>query len=296
MHIRSYKHHAQGLVEYALILVLVAIVVIGILALLGSSSSGGLSIPFLSKRIPYAPRIDYGHVEDVIIQDIKVSSVRTTTSPAFTKETKVAIYNFDSPQGTQGGVLVSDSFASALRREGYQIFERSEIERILQEQQLLTEGRVTVSDLDIASRLGQLGSVEYMIFGAVTLYNSQGQDISLPVKVEDTDREIYRKEYDDYRNWYINGFRITLDRSDAAARAESLRTKEKVLSLEELENELQNVKKREFRTVASVGISAKIVNVRTGEIVWMGQAETTDFTLVDAAARVVDELLKTALS
>jgi len=295
---RLYKNKAQGLVEYALILVLIAVVVIGLLAFFGSSTSGGLPIPFLSKRPPYPPRADYGRVEDVVIRDIAVSSVRANEGPAFGQDVRVAVYTFDAPQGTQGGVLVSDIFAATLREKGYQVFERSEIERVLREQQLLIEGRTTASDLDIAQRLGQLGAVQYMVFGAVTLYNSEGQTVLLPVTVAQEDREVYEEEYAEYRDWYINGFRLAPNRwaTDAFDRAEMLRAEEGVLSIEELEEELLKEPREEFRTIASVGISAKIVDVQTGEIIWMGQSETTDFTLVQASSRVVEELLNSALS
>jgi hypothetical protein len=311
--IRRQKQFGQGLVEYALILVLIAIVVIGILAVLGGGGGGATisdsgnvemggssyfpSIPIISKRQPYPPRFYYGSVEDVIIQDISISSVKINEGPVFEQNAGIAIYTFESPKETQGGVLVSDMFASLLRKEGYQVFERSQIERLLSEQQLIMEGRVVANDLDVAQRLGQLVAVDYMIFGSVTLYNSEGQTIFLPVRILEKDRQVYAQEYEKYRNWYVNEFRLSPDllTKSSTERAEKLRAELNVLSLEEMEEMLAKSSKEEYRTIATLGISAKIVDVKTGEIVWMGQAETTDFTLVNAANRIVDEFLVSIL-
>jgi len=48
---------------------------------------------------------------------------------------------------------------------------------------------------------------------------------------------------------------------------------------------------RQTSTIASIGISAKVVDVRNARIVWMGQAETNDFTLVGGADRLVATFL-----
>jgi len=36
-----------------------------------------------------------------------------------------------------------------------------------------------------------------------------------------------------------------------------------------------------------IGATAKVVDVKSGQIVWMGQAEAHDFTLVDASQRII---------
>ena len=172
IHRRSFEA-GQGLVEYALILVLVAIVVIGLLSLFNFGSIKKYFVP----TPPYAPRIYFEEIESVVIQPVGVNSIKILEGPVFTPDTKVAIYNFDSPKDTQGGILVSDIFAAHLRTKGLQVYERDEIDRILSEQTLISQGIVTVNDLQIAQKLGNLITVDYMVFGAVTLYRSDGQTI-----------------------------------------------------------------------------------------------------------------------
>lgn len=281
----------QGLVEYAVILIFVAIVLIGFA---GCSSIKKYLVPIP----PYAPRIYYEDIKNVVIQPVGVNSVKRLAGPIFAPDTKVAIYNFDSPKDTQGGILVSDVFAAHLRARGFQVYERDEIDRILSEQALISQGKVAVNDLEIAEKLGTLIPVNYMVFGAVTLYRSDGQTIFLPVYIVEDDKASYMAEYEEFRDYYVNGFRPlsaeywTLTSSE---RGEKLRTSLKILSLEELEEELAKAYTTEYRTIASIGVSAKIVDTVTGEIVWMGQAETTDFTLVDGASRIIDEFIRSIL-
>lgn len=293
IHRRSFES-GQGLVEYALILVLVAIVVIGLLSLLNFGSIKKYFVP----TPPYAPRIYFEEIENVVIQPVGVNSIKILDGPVFTPDTKVAIYNFDSPKDTQGGILVSDIFAAHLRTKGFQVYERDEIDRILSEQALISQGIVAVNDLQIAQKLGNLITVDYMVFGAVTLYRSDGQTIFLPVYVVDDDKTSYVAEYEEYKDYYMNGFRpfsIEYWTLTPFERGEKLRADLEILSLEELEAKLAETYKTEYRTIASIGVSAKIVDTRTGEIVWMGQAETTDFTLVDGASRIIDEFIMSIL-
>lgn len=295
---RKFHHRpfefGQGLIEYALILVFVAVIVIGVLSFVNFGGIGKYFFP----TPPYSPRIYYENIENVVIQPVGVNSVKILDRPIFTPDTRIAIYNFDSPKDTQGGILVSDIFASRLRVKGLQTYERDEIERILSEQTLISQGTIVASDLEIAQKLGNLITVDYMVFGAVTLYKSDGQTVFLPVYVVDADKASYIAEYEKYKEHYVNGFRpfsIEYWTLSPSEREEKLRADLKILSLDELENELKETYKTVYRTIASIGVTAKIVDTRTGEIVWMGQAETTDFTLVDGASRIIDEFIMSIL-
>jgi len=62
-----------------------------------------------------------------------------------------------------------------------------------------------------------------------------------------------------------------------------------VLSLSELDTELKKTYISDARVIASVGISAKVIDVSKGEIIWLGQSETNDFTTVSATRRILDQ-------
>lgn len=290
---KSGQEQGQGLVEYALIMVLVAVIVIVVLALLG----GGLGGLF-NKDQPYMPRTYYAEVDEVIIREISVNSTNVSGDFIIPPNARIAIYNFESPKETQGGILASDTFAALLRQRGLEVFERDQINRILTEQNLIVEGKVVASDLEIAGKLGALETVDYMIFGAVTLYQSESQTIFRPVRIRQEDIPVYIDDYNEYREWYVDGFRpLSIDywTLSSSERAEKMRKELEVLSLEELQRELEETTVSEVRNVASIGISAKIIDIKSGEIVWMGQAETTDFTLVGGANRIIETLIESFL-
>ena len=63
--------------------------------------------------------------------------------------------------------------------------------------------------------------------------------------------------------------------------------------MEELEEEYKKFSKEEFRIVATVGVSMKIVRVRDAKVVWAGQGETNDVSLVNGATRIVESFMET---
>lgn len=247
-----------------------------------------------SETPPYFPRTYVEDVSTVVIRDISIHSVKTVASPVLNKGSRVAVLNFKSPGDSQGGVLISDIFASLLIRDGYQVVEREKIEKLLKEQDLIDGGGATISDLDIAERLGNLASIDYMVLGAVTLYESEAQSIYLPIKIREEDRIRYQDQYVSYRDWYIDHFfPFSLDyfKSDEE-KLKILRVENGVWSLAEIEEELKKRSVQEFRVIATVGITAKIIHVSSGAIIWTGQAETVDFTLVDGAKRILEGFIK----
>jgi hypothetical protein len=267
----------------------VIFLVVGFLLVSCAASFTGIGVP----KKPYLPRTFYLDVKDVVIEDIEPIIIKTVDGPVFSQNSRIAVLNFHSPEKTQGGSLVSDMFASLLRKEGYQVFERDKIQRILDEQQRVEEGRVAQSDLEVAETLGKLETVDYMVFGAVTIYKSKAQSIYLPLRIKQEERERYIEEYQDYKDWHLNHwfpFPLYFFEPEEE-KLKILRHVEGVWSLEELENEYRKVLKRENRVIATMGISAKVVDVRTGGIIWTGQAETNDFTLVNGTARILNEFL-----
>ncbi|MDZ4786783.1 MAG: CsgG/HfaB family protein [bacterium] len=239
---------------------------------------------------PYFPRTDYGSAQEVVIKPANVNVIKLVKGSLFQKESKIAVFKFDSPNTTQGGALVSDMFSTLLQQKGFKVVERDNIDRILREQKLILEGKTIVSDLEVARRLGQLIAADYMVFGTVTLYQAEPQSIYIPIKIKKEDREEYEKEYTEYRDKYVNSwlsFWVPKDK-----KIKQLREDAKVLSISEIETELGKLAKNESRVIATVGISSKVVDVKSGGIIWQGQGEANDFTTVNASKRVLEDFIK----
>lgn len=243
------------------------------------------------KTPPYPPRTYYGSAEDVIIKEVEINSVKGRISKIINRGERVAVLSFKSPGNTQGGALVSDIFSLMLQQNGVSVVERDHIDKVINEHKLINSDGAALSDLQVANKLGKLVSADYMIFGSVTLYKSEGQVIYLPVNVKQEDRESYMSEYSEYREWYLNSWSWWPFSDSLEKRIKKLRVDDKVLSLSELEEELGKLTKTEFRNIASIGVSAKIVDVSTTKIDWMGQGETVDFTLVRGANRILDKFV-----
>jgi hypothetical protein len=242
---------------------------------------------------PYFPRTEYGTSEEVVVRPVSPNTVKLREGELFEEGSKVAVFQFQSPDMTQGGALVSDMFSSLLQEQGFSVVERDNIDSILREQNLVGENRTSLSDLQVADRLGKLTAADYMVFGSVTLYQAEPQTIYIPIRVKEEDRNDYEEEYSKYRRSYLNSWDFWVPRERKIKR---LREEANVFSLSEIETELTKTSKQEFRVIASVGISAKVVDVRRGEIIWLGQGETNDFTTVNATQRILNEFIKSIQS
>lgn len=289
--LRSKKNNNNTEQGFTLVELLFTVVFI---SLISAISLGGLT--GCSPDVPYFPRTYFTSLEDVVIRPVNLNSVNLdeqfhiNKKPLFDENSKIAVFSFKTPEGTQGGALVSDMFTALLEEKGYKVVERDNIERILREQEIIGEGKTSLTDLDIAERLGKLVAADYMVFGAVTLYQAEPQTVYLPTLVRDEDREGYEKDYNIYRDWYVNRFWPFWETQEQ--RIKQLRSQLGVLALEELEDKLSEVSKKEFRVIASVGISAKVVDVKNATIRWLGQGETNDFAIVSATKRILEEFLK----
>lgn len=252
---------------------------------------GGITFGLISgcSSPPYFPRTEYGTPEEVVIQAVEPNTVKIGKGQVFNKEDRIAVFNFKSPDLTQGGILVSDMFSSLLQAQGFTVVERDNIDQILNEQNLIDDEKILLTDLEIADRLGKLAAADYMIFGAVTLYQAEPQTIYLPIRIRDDDRDEYQKDYNTYKDKYLKSWDFWVPQNKKIQR---LRAEDKVLSLTEIETELEKLSKQEFRVIASVGISAKVVDVKEGKVVWLGQGETADFTTVNATRRILEEFIK----
>lgn len=241
---------------------------------------------------PSVPPTEFVPVEEVIVSNVVAETVSDYRGRGDISQKTMAVLSFSSPDRTQGGQLLSDMFSIKLKRAGISVIERDAIDRLIDEAELANSGSTQMTQLEIAERVGQLAAAQYILLGAVTVYDAEGELVYIPRRIKSqTDKDKYKKRYDSYFEKNVDKVflaRLFTSRED---RIDDIREEDGVLSLRELEDELEKLPAQRFWTVANVGVTVKLVDVATSEIIWMGQAETTDVTLVGGASRVADALL-----
>lgn len=272
---------------FTLIEFLVVIVIIG--------SVLSISLPIFINLVSwkstlYLPRTYHEDVQNIVVRPVNFNGFKKNRGNIFNKESRIAILAFKEPDQTQAGALISDMFTALLEEEGYTVLERDNIDKVLREQEIIESRKTSLTDLEIANRLGSLISADYMIFGAVTLYQVKPQSVLLPVRIRDEDRDEYGKDYLKYKERYMNRMRLMFWVSEEE-KSKQFRRKIQPLSLEKLEQQYGERTKKESHVIASIGVSAKVVDVKSGKIVWLGQGETNDFNVVDATRRILEDFL-----
>ena len=211
--------------------------------------------------------------------------------------------------GEQGGSLVTDRVAALLlikRNTGaLQFVDRSRIDQVMNELKRTNSEFVRLSDTEKAKKLGVLVGADHLLFGSVTEFTSN----NMPVPVKEVfvagERERYQNDYNKYvaetdeaeaaANDNIRRLQafiadegsfspemMVIGTSSAVQRqlkAQNLiaqnqqslvqlqAKRQQVRSIDEYERGLRT--SQEFATVASVGVTAKLIEVSSGEIVWV---------------------------
>lgn len=277
------REHGLTLVEVLILLGLIGLVVFVVVPMFSGRN-------LFSPNPPYLPNFYYDDYRNVVITEVRKNVFKSykgsQLKTILDAHQRVAVFKFASPANTQAGALVSDILALKLQRQGVDVLERDNIGKITQEQ------KIAAKDSELSSYykgVGNLLAVDYLVIGAVTFYDASGHVLHLPMKIKESERKKYSSEYAKYREWYLEKWWPFWVQKEK--REDILRVENKVLSLSELEEEYKKYSKQEFRVVATVGMSVKVVRVRNGEIIWLGQGETNDVSLVGGASRIADQFI-----
>lgn len=168
----------------------------------------------------------------------------------------VAVLDFDdAPRFPGSGEIVAQAFLQELLERGFRVIERSRIDALLAERRLNAKDERAVQK--IASELG----VDAFVTGSVSTYLPERRTTTW-VREADTNS--------------------TVVGSSNTARQRRSRTRETVTPLTNYES-------------AELGIISRMVDVKTGEILWVGSYQSSGYNLQDVAQYVSDEIIREVL-
>lgn len=199
----------------------------------------------------------------------------------FSKIERVALLGFDDAARRRGsGNLVASVFEKQLLHAGYSIVERRRVDQVLSEQRLGASGAV---EPRTARKLGKLLGVDAFVLGSVTEFRAAERE-QTTLKVEDVRREPIIKRVKKRKKVSEGG----------------LLGKDEWVEYEEDEivgyNTIRSVRDVPQTRVepAQVGVAARLVDVATGEVLWVGSTTETGFTTEEAAETAAQRILEAA--
>ncbi|MBI4346305.1 MAG: hypothetical protein HY553_05595 [Elusimicrobia bacterium] len=189
----------------------------------------------------------------------------------FSKIERVAVLGFDDfPRQRGSGALVSSIFEKRLLAAGYSVVERRRVDDLLSEQKLSVSGAV---DPKLARKLGRVLGVDALILGSVTDFQKAVHE-HYTVPVSDVRKEpiikrvVRRKKVDD--QWVET-------------------EEDQIIGHNTIRTTREETHTRTIQPV--VGVAVRMVDVDTGEVLWVGSTSHTALATDEAAEDVATDIL-----
>lgn len=188
----------------------------------------------------------------------------------FARVKKVAVVGFsDSARRAGSGEAVAGAFEQGMLAAGYDLMERSKVEQVLREKKL------SASDPTAASMVGKVLGVDAILLGRVTDFREPREALTHTDVVDTHQDPIYRR------------------RTKRVQQPDGAYASTEVTELSGYRT--VRVVRREPRvltTYGRLGVSARLVFVPTGEVLWSGSDVTSVYSFEESARAVADSILK----
>ncbi len=190
----------------------------------------------------------------------------------FNRIKRIAVFEFkDYDKHPNSGSIVSDLFAKYLIKSEFDVVERIELEKIINEHKLNISGVINSEQM---KQLGILSGADAIITGNITLFSPGKKDVVI-VKVKETTTET---RYSKNKNGNTNE-----------------KTKLEQKQKDEEKVEIQKVVEREiphtYVIESEIGITCKMIDVETGEIIWVASDTYEGINTQVAAEYLVSSII-----
>lgn len=271
------------------------------------------------KSIPEAPNLPESRwetTEEVIGRDQKQSDSNWFGSGSLSLSGK--IIGIDSFSGNITGAplaaqVATQKLINVASQKNITVVDRSKLEKRRQELVMAQDGFTNLTEEQQLKMIGEAISADYLLDGSVVEYSSDQKNIILNKVTEEEEVDRYAQDYKKFIERLdqlqqeiekefklvslnpvdVTGSRLTM--AQQLSKIEALRTNTPTPAeyLELLENSRG---RSDFRNIASVGITARLIDVRTGEFVWFYQNEQRRFSLQETMDIVAEDLIDSLLT
>ncbi|MBR2865535.1 MAG: hypothetical protein IKJ44_02980 [Elusimicrobiaceae bacterium] len=184
----------------------------------------------------------------------------------FDQMNRIGIMGFASPYNGFGGV--ENLFAKYLIQSGFKVVERAQLEQILHEHNISVSGYLSPAT---TRKIGEILGVDVLLIGEVTSYTPTRTELTMVSSRRSESRPVYRQNV------------MQLADGSYAAYTQQVGTQYSHSS---------EVRPAEYTINAQVGVIAKLVDVETAEIVWIGSLDEEGASALDAADYIARSLVK----
>lgn len=179
---------------------------------------------------------------------------------------RIGILAFNSPNDAFKGA--ENLFAKSLLKYGYTVVERAQIEKVLLEHDLSVDSYLSP---DITRKLGKTLGVDVLLLGEITSYLPEQKTLAYNVSKRTTSEPVYRNEIKTGPEGEVT---VTQHYAGQQYRDE------------------KNVYPSEYVLYAQVGVVAKMIDVNTAEVIWVGDDTTEGVSGLDAISSSANGLIK----
>ena len=184
----------------------------------------------------------------------------------FNQMNRIGIMGFASPYNGLSGV--ENLFAKYLIQSGFKVVERAQLEQVLREHNISVSGYLSPAT---TRKIGEILGVDVLLIGEVTSYTPTRTELTMVSSRRTESRPVYRQNV------------MQLADGSYAAYSQQVGTEYSYSS---------DVRPSEYTINAQVGIIAKLVDVETAEIVWIGSLDEESSSALGAADYIARSLVK----
>jgi curli biogenesis system outer membrane secretion channel CsgG len=179
---------------------------------------------------------------------------------------RIGILAFNSPTSTFSGA--ENLFSKYLLKYGYTVVERAQIEEVLAEQNLSVDSYLSP---EVTRKIGKVLGVDVLLMGEVTSYLPERKTLTYNVTRTNTSEPVFNQQ-------------VTKDPEG--------KVHVKSTYAGQMDTHRKDIYPTEYTIYAQVGVVAKMVDVNTAEIIWVGDDTCQGVSGLDALDSSAKGLIK----